>query len=223
MLDARVGRKDFREGHFRPTKTLPLERTIVDRIHKHGCPAFLQFGDADNLVPLPGYKSRAASAVNYPTKLDMNNILPREMTLDEIREEQNTFVSAVVRAQRAGYDGVEINAACSHVFSTFLSRFWNKRKDEYGPQNMENRARMVVEMIQQIKHRCGSDFAVTVLMNGFEINVFELGNNKDCLTIDESSALAKLFEQAGADLIQVRSASFGDHAKGFFPDLYLFN
>lgn len=131
-------KKGFPGRPFQTDENITLERTIVDRIHKHGCPAFLQFGDADNLVPLPGYKSRAASAVNYPTKLDMNNILPREMTLDEIREEQNTFVSAVVRAQRAGYDGVEINAACSHVFSTFLSRFWNKRKDEYGPQNMEN-------------------------------------------------------------------------------------
>ena len=201
---------------------VPAERKIVERVHKHGCPVFLQFTNMANMMPVPGGLI-AASAVNFPAKLDMNNLLPREMTLDEVHEEQNALVSAAVLAQKAGYDGVEINAGCSHLYSTFLSRFWNRRKDQYGPQSLENQARIVVEMVQQIKERCGPDFAVSILMNGFEINVFEPGNSAGCTSIEESAALAKLFEKAGADLLHVRSASFGDHAKGFFPDLYLFD
>ena len=211
--DGDMGRPFWSDEH------LPLERKIVDSIHKHGCPAFLQFRDMANLIPTP-QGPRAASAVNNPSKLDLNNALPKAMTLDDIHQEQNLVLNAASEGSRAGYDGVELNAACSHIFATFLSRFWNKRNDQYGPQNLDNRARFMVEMIQQIKQRCGADFPVCIIINGFEINVVELGNNEDCINVEESAALAKVFEKAGADLIHVRSAALGDHPKGFFPDLF---
>jgi 2,4-dienoyl-CoA reductase-like NADH-dependent reductase (Old Yellow Enzyme family)/thioredoxin reductase len=199
-------------------KYITVERQITDRMHKHGCPTFAHFYDFRPLMPQPA--AAAASAVCYPAKLDMNNALPIALTTGEIQNEVDMLANAALRARKADYDGVELNAGCSHLFATFLSRFWNKRTDQYGPQNLENRARILVEMIQEIKKRCGADYPVSVLMNGFELNVLELGNNSDCSTFEETTVFARLFEEAGADLLHVRSQSIGNHINGFFPEKY---
>jgi 2,4-dienoyl-CoA reductase (NADPH2) len=199
-------------------KYIERESKIVERMHKHGCPTFVQFYDFRPLLPLPITVS--ASAFYYPSKLDMNNALPRALNIQEVKDVVELVVNAAERARKAGYDGCELNCACSHLFPSFLSRFWNKRTDEYGPQNMENRARIVVELIQGIKKRCGADFPVSVLLNGLEINVLDLGDNASCTTIEEAAAFAKIFENAGADLLHVRTQPIGNHINGFFPEKY---
>ena len=166
---------------------------------------------------LPEY-AVAASAVAYPSPFDMNNNVPRPLTVADIREKVDKFAGAAVRAQKAGFDGVEINAASSHLLATFLSRFWNKREDIYGYATLENRSRFVVEIIQEIKKRLGSDFPVTVLMNAFEVNVVKPGANEDCLTISEAQGIAQILEKAGADAIHVRIHTIGDHLGGFLPE-----
>jgi len=199
-------------------KYIAVESSITEKIHRHGCPVFAQFYDFRPLLPAP--VTTAASAFCYPAKLDMNNAVPRAMTIEEIRKEVELAAAAALRAKKAGYDGLELNAGCSHLFATFLSRFWNKRTDHYGPQSLENRARFVVEIIHEIKNRCGTDFPVSILMNGFELNVLEPGDNGNCTTFEETTAFAKIFQQAGADLLHVRSQSIGNHINGFFPEKY---
>ncbi|MBN1188172.1 MAG: FAD-dependent oxidoreductase [Dehalococcoidales bacterium] len=202
-------------------KYIERESKIVERMHRHGCPTFVQFYDFRPLMALPVTVS--ASAFCYPSRLDMNNALPRALSTQEVRDVIELVVNAAERARKAGYDGCELNCACSHLFPSFLSRFWNKRTDEYGPQNMENRARMIVELIQGIKRRCGADFPVSVLMNGLEINILELGDNAGCSTIEESAAFAKIFENNGADMLHVRIQPIGNHINGFFPEkFYMF-
>ena len=191
------------------------ESKLVDLMHKHDCPTFAQITD---FRPCLGIA--ASSEFYYPTNLDMNNAMPQAVTVADIKENTDMVAQCALRCQKAGYDGIEINCACTHMFATFTSRFWNKRTDEYGPQSFENRARIVTEMIQAVKDICGQDFPVGVLMNGFEMNVFELGDNTDCCTIEESIELVKLYEKAGADSIQVRSHAIGNHINGFFPDFY---
>ncbi|MGD0781066.1 MAG: FAD-dependent oxidoreductase [Dehalococcoidales bacterium] len=198
---------------------IQAHKDIVDVIHKHGCPTFMQLYHFGPLLFGPFCVS--SSKVNYPSRLDMNNMVPRELTTDEVKAKQEMFISAAVRIQKAGFDGVEINAGCSHLLAAFLSRFWNKtRVDQYGPQSLENRARIVTEIITGIKKRCGTDYPVSVLFNGIEANVFELGNSLDCLTFEESAGFAKLFEQAGAAYLHVRTAAIGNHIGGFFPDRF---
>lgn len=196
-------------------KSIEAERQLVNLIHSHGCPTFAQFTD---FRPLMGIA--ASSEVYYPSKLDMNNSMPRALSTEEIHENTRLIADCAERCQKAGYDGVEINTACSHLFATFTSRFWNRREDEYGPQSFENRGRIVTDMIQAIKDRCGQDFAVGILLNGFEIDVLELGNSTLTCTTEEAIELTKLYEQAGADSIQVRSHAIGNHLFGFFPNQY---
>jgi 2,4-dienoyl-CoA reductase (NADPH2) len=195
--------------------SIETEKILVDVIHKQGCPTFAQITD---FRPLMGIA--ASSEFDYPTKMDMNNAMPKALTIDQIKEDVDMVAKGAERCKKAGYDGIEINCGCSHMFATFTSRFWNKRTDEYGPQSFENRARIITDMIQAVKARCGADFPVGLLINGAEINSFELGNNADCCTVDETMELVKLYEQAGADSIQVRSHSIGSHITGFFPDYY---
>ncbi len=196
-------------------KYIEREKILVDLIHQYDCPTFAQLTD---FRPLMGIA--ASSEFYYASELDMNNSKPVALTLEGIQEDVEMIAEGALRCKKSGYDGVELNCACSHMFATFLSRFWNKRTDDYGPQTFESRARIVVEMIQEIKSRCGSDYPVSILMNGFEINLFQPGKDENCTTVEEAIEFAKIFERAGADSIQVRSHSIGNHINGFFPEKY---
>jgi 2,4-dienoyl-CoA reductase (NADPH2) len=141
------------------------------------------------------------------------------MTLEDIRRVKYEFVNAALIAQKAGFDGIELNSACAHLLNTFMSRGWNKRHDEYGCDSLENRARIVVEIIREIKQAAGKDFALIALFNAFEPGL------KDGITQEEGKAFARMFEEAGADALDVR-VEFYTSIKGLsdldtthFPDL----
>ena len=81
-----------------------------------------------------------------------------EATLAEIEEIQEKFVKAAERYKQAGIDHLEIHCATQHLGNTFMSRHWNKRQDQYGPQSLENRSRFMVEILKEMKRRLGKDF-----------------------------------------------------------------
>ena len=197
---------------------------LVDVIHRHDCPTFMTMwhpgpwqtdvGLGEPVYPGPPI---AASPVSIKSRLDLHNETPRALTIPEIDEIVDKFASAAVRAQRAGFDGVDLNCACSHLLHNFLSPFWNRRDDAYGGST-ENRARFPVEIIREIKKRLGPDFPVSVIMNGIEIGQAAGLEDSAFLTHEESKAVARLLEQAGADAIQVRNAWPGYHGGGFLPN-----
>ncbi|MCP4608286.1 MAG: FAD-dependent oxidoreductase [Planctomycetes bacterium] len=176
---------------------------LTDAIHKHNCPAFVQLLHAGPWHRA-GWQPVAASASDVSERAGMQP--PRELSISEIEGIVEQFASAAERAQKAGFDGVDINAAAAHLLSTFLSRHWNKREDAYGCQSLETRARIVIEIIHKIKKRLGQDYPVGVVINGVEYG------GDGAMTIEESRELAQIVEQVGADSIQVRSYVFGNIA-----------
>jgi 2,4-dienoyl-CoA reductase (NADPH2) len=128
---------------------------------------------------------------------------PRELSVAEIEEIVLKVVNAAERAQKAGFDGVEINAAASHLFATFLSRLWNRRQDAYGCGSLVSRAKIMVDMIGGIKERLGRDYPVSVIMNALEFG------GQGAITIEESQGIARILETAGADAIQLRCHRVG--------------
>jgi len=76
--------------------------------------------------------------------------MPREMTLDDIKHEQQAFADAIVRAEKAGFDAVEILAGTGYLMTEFLSPRTNKRTDKYGG-NLENRLRFPLETLELMK------------------------------------------------------------------------
>jgi 2,4-dienoyl-CoA reductase (NADPH2) len=202
---------------------------LVQVIHKHGCPTFMQmWHDGPWQSPLFPDKPATfsgppigASPVNLPNILgDFHRDVPRVLTIPEIEAIIDKWASAAVRAQKAGFDGVDINAASSHLMHNFLSPFWNRRQNAYGG-SLENRTRFLTSIIREIKKRAGGDFPVSILMNAIELGRAIGIDDNTCITVDEGRKIARTLQEAGADAIQVRNHWLGYHVGGFLPD-YLF-
>jgi 2,4-dienoyl-CoA reductase (NADPH2) len=199
---------------------------LTAMIHRYDCPAFVQFNSMANWQKkMPWDKSpssfdppKGPSPVCVKSEMDNNNEMPREMTIAEIQEITEKIATTAVRAQKAGFDGIEINAACTHLFHAFLSPFWNKRRDAYGCTSLENRARFLTDTIQAIKKRLGRDYPVSVILNGAEFGELIDVADSECLTLADCCGIARLLQGAGADAIQVRSIWIGRHDASFLTD-----
>ena len=88
----------------------------------------------------------------------------RAMTLAQIVQLKNDFIAAAQRAQHCGYDGVEVHGAHGYLLTQFLSAEINHRTDEYGG-SLENRSRLLFEIVEAIRNVCGKDFLVGVRLS----------------------------------------------------------
>ena len=119
----------------------------------------------------------------------------REMTPSEIAEVVAAFAAGALRAQKAGFDGVQIHAAHGYLLSQFLSPYFNKRGDAYGG-SIENRARIVLEVLRSIRQAAGNSFPVLIKMNSEDF--LEGGfNRRDMLEV------CKMLESEGVDAIEL--------------------
>ncbi len=118
-----------------------------------------------------------------------------EMTGDDFRMVVEAFGKAAARAQEAGFDGVQIHAAHGFLLSEFLSPFYNRRNDQYGG-SVENRARLLLEVVHDIRDKVGDRFPVMVKMNSED---FVTGG----LTVEEMLQVASILEGAGIDAIEL--------------------
>ena len=88
----------------------------------------------------------------------------RAMTLDEVKQLRDDFIAAAVRSCQAGYDGVEIHGAHGYILCQFLSELYNRRNDEYGG-SLENRARILFEIVSGVRQACGPEFLLGVRLS----------------------------------------------------------
>jgi N-ethylmaleimide reductase len=123
----------------------------------------------------------APSAVPATNKLhtldgEVDYVVPREMTLDEIAEAQNQFVAAARRAIAAGADGVELHGAAGYLIQQFLSVNANQRSDRYGG-SIENRIRFVVELVDAVADAIGDRRTALRVSPGMPFNTIEEGDS----------------------------------------------
>lgn len=128
------------------------------------------------------------------------DLMEKEVTKKEINEIENHFVSGALRAKKSGFDGIEIHAAQGTFLSRFLTPYFNKRKDEYGG-TIENRLRIIREIIKKIQEKCGKDFPILVKINCED----EMENG---LTVDEFIEAGKILENDGVVAIEVSGNTF---------------
>jgi 2,4-dienoyl-CoA reductase-like NADH-dependent reductase (Old Yellow Enzyme family) len=81
----------------------------------------------------------------------------RGLSTSEVEQLRDDFIAAAKRAERAGFDGVELHGAHGYILLEFLSSKLNRREDRYGG-SLENRARIVFEIINGIRATCRPDF-----------------------------------------------------------------
>ena len=237
-IDYPLGLSGRLRGRFHITRDefIPEISELPKLVHKYDCPIFLQLhhtgpsfstkerygplstewkeGISGDVVSGQNLQPVAASSLSDSEKPIALQMLPRGLTIPEIKDLVDKFAKGAVRAQKAGFDGVELHFSHSYLVNSFLSRVWNKRQDAYGCQNLENRARFGVEILRAVKERCGEDFPVGVRINGKEWGA------KNATTSEESKGFAKIFEEAGANYIHVTGLGYGFGHDMFwmFPD-----
>ncbi len=130
----------------------------------------------------------------------------RALRHSEIKKLIQQFVNGAVRVQKAGADGVELHASHGYLIQQFLSPNTNRRKDEYGG-SLENRMRLLLEIIEGIRNACGKDFPVIVRLTVDECyeKIGEIGKG---YTVEEGLQIAKRLEEVGIDAINVSSANY---------------
>lgn len=192
---------------------IPGHKAVADAMHAVDTPIIAQMYD---MTMLTG----ASSTITEKYNLESSFSSGRMQTTEEVQTEIQQFIDGAERYYKAGFDGVEINCSCNHYFSTYLSRRINKeRTDQYSGESIENRCRIVCEIIEGIRKRVGSDFIIQILYSGIEEDIVDLGKNAECTTVDEAIEFAKLFEKAGASSLHIRSEAYGHHCGGFMPDV----
>jgi 2,4-dienoyl-CoA reductase (NADPH2) len=195
--------------HFDDDRFIPGFQRLTDAVHKVGCPVSIQFQHAGAWNPtglMPrDMKIRDVKCASAMTEEELPgpDFLPcRAMTHQELEDQIDLWASAAERAWKAGFDACEINHATAHQGNTFLSRIWNKREDEYGPQSYENRTRFIRNIITEAKRRCGPGFAVTAIINAAEYN------HPLATTLEEGVEITRLICEV-ADGLNVRGERYG--------------
>jgi len=227
-IDYPLGARWSQRYRLDEDRFIPGMAELVDLIHSYRCPTFMQLQHDgpwqsplfDNVPALFEGPPIAASEVTIPNRGDFHRDVPRALRVPEIQEITRKFVDGAERAQKAGYDGIDINAGSSHIIHNFLSPFWNRRTDEYGG-SQHKRARLLIDVITGIKKRCGANFPIVVCLNGFESG-YPIGiDDKQALTHALAVQTMLMVEEAGADAIMIHGHWLGLHVPSSMPD-YMF-
>ena len=192
-------------------RLLPGLRQLTDEVHRLGTPVVMQLNHG-GLFSMPVFTGE--DPMGPSTLLTPDGSVGREMTKTEISETLISFREAAVRAQKAGFDGVQIHAAHGWLLSQFLSPYFNRRTDEYGG-SVENRARFALEVLGSIREATGNEFLILVKINSED--KIDQG-----FSIEEMVQVSVMLEKAGADAIEVSGGTFaalitGDVNNSFSP------
>jgi len=196
-------------------------KRIVDFVHAHTSAKFaIQLGHAgakgatkvpwewhperldDPLAPEDAWPLMSASAIAY----DRYSQVPAEINRQQMVEVRNLFVEAAVRANRAGFDMLELHAAHGYLLSAFITPVLNRRSDCYGG-DLDNRLRYPLEVFQAIREVWPDHKPMTVRISAHDW-MQDAGNNED-----DAVAIARAFTKAGADAIDVSSGQVSHSAQ----------
>lgn len=185
-------------GSLWTDEQIPAWAGLVARVHACGAKMGAQIYHAGRERALAAYDTQpvAPSAVADPAM----GYVPRELTIDEIRELVRAFGQAARRAKEAGFDIVEIHGAHGYLVNEFMSPFANKRTDEYGG-TPENRMRFALEIVASVREAVGPDFPVSFRMNSCD---YVPGG----ITLADAVLQARMLEEAGIDVLHVSQGVF---------------
>lgn len=195
---------------------IPGLRGVAARAHRHGAKIAMQLQHAGKTAVrdmvegrplwLPSIpKQQPSDMMKALTKDELGSFLrsgikgpPQIHVMDkgDIQQMTEWFAAAAARAQEAGFDAVEVHAAHTYIIAGFLSPYYNQREDEYGG-SLENRARLMVEILIAIRQRVGPDFGLWLRLDGEELRT------PGGIGIVDAQAAAKLAVAAGAQAVNI--------------------
>ncbi len=142
----------------------------------------------------PGWQGVAPS----PIAFNPEALVPRELSVKEIKEVQDSFRAGAVRALAAGFEWLEIHAAHGYLIHSFYSPLSNLRSDEYGG-SFENRIRFLLETVRAIRPVWPERLPLTVRISGTDWVDGGWG-------VEDSVELARRLKTEGVDLVDCSSA-----------------
>ena len=197
------------DGHIEPW------RRITDFVRSQGAVAGIQlahagrkastfspFADCEGSIPVSegGWETVGPSAEAFT-----GFAAPRELGVGEIKDVVRAFADAAIRADKAGFDVVEIHAAHGYLLHEFLSPLSNKRMDEYGG-SFENRTRIVVEVVDAVRAVWPEEKPLFIR---FSASDWVDGG----WSVQETAELSTVVADHGVDLVDVSSGGVVAEAK----------
>src|SRR5207342_2148917 len=197
-------------------------KRIADFVHANSAAKFcLQLGHAgrkgatklmwegmDQPLPDGGWPIIGPSALPYYP----HSQVPREMTRADMDAVIADFVQAVRRADRAGFDMVELHAAHGYLLASFISPLTNRRTDDYGG-SLENRMRFPLQVFRAMRAAWPDEKPMSV-----RISATDWANGG--LTGDDAVEVARAFADAGCDLIDVSTGQTVADAEPVFGRMF---
>jgi anthraniloyl-CoA monooxygenase len=150
----------------------------------------------------------AASAVPYGPQ----NQIPQAMTRADMDHITAAFVASTRRANAAGIDWLELHCAHGYLLSSFICPLTNIRADEYGG-SLENRCRYPLEVFRAIRAAWPEGKPISVRISAHD---WAPGGNTDADAVE----IARMFQAAGADMIDVSSGQTTRAAKPIYGRMY---
>lgn len=198
---------------------IAMQSRIVNIIHSQGAAAGIQIGHAGRKAstppPFPEYATKYCmdateggwpDNVVGPSSIPWNDgwYVPREMSVADIHECEQAFVDAARRADKAGFDWLEIHAAHGYLLHSFYSAHSNHRTDEYGG-SLENRCRFLVETAKKIREVWPANKVLAV-----RLSCTDWIETEDGWDIEQTLKLVDMLIECGVDVIDTSS---GGNAK----------
>jgi 2,4-dienoyl-CoA reductase-like NADH-dependent reductase (Old Yellow Enzyme family) len=195
----KAGKAMTNQRLFDDDRHIAAYKNITASVNKSGAPIIAQVAHAGGQTnrKVTGSDVVAPSAALY--RLMMSNA--RELTEQEIRGIINDFAAAIVRAKKAGFNGVQLHAAHGYLLSEFLSPFTNRRTDRWGGST-ENRFRIVAEILDAARKKVGA-YPILAKISAFDFD-------KGGMTVDESVRVAELCQKQGLDALEVSCGGVTD-------------
>lgn len=148
----RLSARIWDEGDVRNLKAM------TDEVHKYGALAGIEMWYGGAHAPCMESRATPRGPSQYASEFETLTYC-KEMDLDDIKQVQQYYVDAALRARDAGFDIVYVYGAHSYLPLQFLSPYYNKRTDKYGG-SLANRARFWIETLEGVKNAVGKDCAI---------------------------------------------------------------
>ncbi|MEM6582168.1 MAG: bifunctional salicylyl-CoA 5-hydroxylase/oxidoreductase [Pseudomonadota bacterium] len=156
-----------------------------------------------------GWEVIGPSAVPFAPQ----SAMPRAMTRDDMLQVIADHVAATQRAERAGFDMIELHAAHGYLLSAFITPVLNKREDEYGG-SLENRLRFPLEVFTAMREVWPQQKPFSVRISACD------WLEGDSITPEDAVDIARAFKQAGVDIIDVSAGQTSPDAKPVYGRMF---
>ncbi len=188
-------------GNLVLNKASELERfePLASAGRQNGAQLWVQLGHAGAMAYPPTSKPKGPSA------LDLPGLCCEAMSLDEISRLPQEFARTAALAEKTGFGGVQIHAAHGFLLSQLLSPLFNRRTDNYGG-SIENRMRLVLEVISAVRASVGPEFPIAIKLNSSD--QLEGG-----LMEDDALKVVAALERTSLDLIEISGGTYFPSAK----------